>query len=250
MFSPQEDEFALLELGVPSAYRGFFDPRRLAELAWWLKPDAWGYNRPGGWLDTWREFLGGVANGKSGRLLLKSPSHTFRIRALTEVFPDATYVWVIRDAAESFFSNRTMWASMCQQYALWNWNMSELDMFLVKAFESAAGCLDHATRTLPAERLAVVDFAQLIGRPVATTDAVNLRLGLSDGESAKSAITKAAAGKASYRADDYAGQLLPPLAAAGLERLRIVQREALASHGVLGEDRALGGMATTNQEVT
>src|SRR5262249_49299611 len=30
--SPQEDEFALLALGVPSVYRGFFDPRRLPEL--------------------------------------------------------------------------------------------------------------------------------------------------------------------------------------------------------------------------
>ena len=34
--SPQEDEFALLALGVPSVYRGFFDPRRLPELTRWL----------------------------------------------------------------------------------------------------------------------------------------------------------------------------------------------------------------------
>ncbi len=231
-FSPQEDEFALLALGVPSLYRGFFDPRRLAELAYWLKPDAWGGNHPEGWMDTWREFLAGVAHGKPGRLLLKSPNHTFRIRALIEAFPSAAYVWVARDPAEVFFSNRKMWLSMFRRYALWDWNVSELDTFLQQAFESAAQCLDYATGALPAKSLAVVDFARLTGAPVATADALNLHLRLGDREKYKLAIAEAAAGKAGYRVDTYDGHLLPSFVAAGLERLRIVQRAALSSHGV------------------
>lgn len=230
-FSPQEDEFALLALGVPTVYRGFLDPRRLDEVSQWLDPDAW-VGRLDGWMQAWLNFLAGVADGKTGRLLLKSPSHTFRIRALMEAFPDAAYVWVVRDPAEVFLSNRKMWSSMFGQYALWNWEMSELDAFLQQAFESTARCLDYATRALPAERLAVVDFVRLTGAPAATTDAINLRLNLGDQDRAKSAKAKAAAGKAGYRADSYDGQTLPPQAALVLDRLRIVQQAALISHGV------------------
>ncbi|OFZ97441.1 MAG: hypothetical protein A3H35_11845 [Betaproteobacteria bacterium RIFCSPLOWO2_02_FULL_62_17] len=48
----------------------------------------------------------GVAGGRAGRLLLKSPNHTFRIRALIEAFPGAAYVWAVRDPRQVFFSNR------------------------------------------------------------------------------------------------------------------------------------------------
>ncbi len=231
-FSPQEDEFALLALGVPSVYRGFFDPRRLAELACWLKADAWCGNRPEGWMDILREFLEGVADGKPGRLLIKSPNHTFRIRALVEAFPDASYAWVVRDPAEMFFSNQKMWLSMFRYYALWNWNMADLDMFLQRAFESAAQCLDYAIRILPPERLAVVDFARLTDAPVAMIDAVILRLCLGDLKETKSAIARAAARKAGYRADSYDGHTVSPSTIAVLKSLRASQWAALASHGV------------------
>lgn len=231
-FSPQEDEFALLALGVPSIYRGFFDPRRLAELAYWLRLDAWSAKRPDGWMNTWREFLAGVVDGKPGRLLLKSPNHTFRIRALIEAFPNAAYVWIARDPVELFFSNRKMWSSMFQRYALWGWEMPALDLFLRQAFESAARCLDYATGALPAKSLAVIDFARLTGSPVATTVALSIRLGLGDREKCGSAVAEAASRKTDYRADAYDGGKLSPVAADGLEQLQIAQRAALASHGV------------------
>ena len=42
--SPQEDEFALMAMGVPSVYRGFLDPRRLPELQALLQPKFWSEN--------------------------------------------------------------------------------------------------------------------------------------------------------------------------------------------------------------
>ena len=121
---------------------------------------------------------------------------------------------------------------MFRRYALWNWNMSELDVFLLQALASAAQCLDYATRTLPADKLAVVDFARLTGAPVATLDGVNFRLRLCDWENAKAAILKAAGGKVGYRADTYHEQQLPPMANAVLDQLHAAQLSALASHGV------------------
>ena len=235
VLSPQEDEFALLALGVPSVYRGFFDPRRLAELAGWLKPDAWDGSRPEGWMAKWREFLAGVADGKPGRLLLKSPGHTFRTRALLEAFPDAAYVWVVRDPVEVFFSNRKMWLSMFQRYALWSWNMFDLDAFLRQAFDSAARCLAYATRELPTEKLAVVDFARLTRAPAATLGAVIHQLRLGNLGQDDAGIKDVAAGKAGYRADAYDGQTLPPPVAAVLDRLRMAQQAALTTHGVQSE---------------
>jgi hypothetical protein len=230
-FSPQEDEFALLALGVPSLYRCFFDPRRLPELTCWLNPDAWKHNHPEGWMDIWCEFLAGIADGKPGRLLLKSPNHTFRVRALLERFPKAAYVWVVRDPVEVFFSNRKMWSSMFQRYALWDWNMSDLDRFLQRAFESTAQCLRHASQALPVEKLVVVEFSRLTHAPVITINAVNSRLSFGEWEMFRPAIAEIAARKAAYRADAYDGQQVPSAVIPAIEALREAQQAALASHG-------------------
>jgi omega-hydroxy-beta-dihydromenaquinone-9 sulfotransferase len=229
-FSPQEDEFAMLALGVPSVYRGFFDPRRLEELAHWLDPDAWTVEESGDWVTPWQEFLAGVADGKEGRLLLKSPNHTFRIRALMKEFPAAAYVWLVRDPEEVFLSNRKMWVSMFQQYAFWEWDSADLDRFLTRAFQYAAECLVCATTALPKERLVVVDFQRLTSAPVETIEALNRRLSLGAWDDMSTAVTQAAAGKSDYRQDTYT-EALPSGVRVAIGELRTAQHAALGEYG-------------------
>ena len=232
-FSPQEDEFALLALGVPSVYRAFFDPRRLDEVSQWLDPDVW-IGRSDGWIDIWRQFLGGVAISKTGRLVLKSPNHTFRIRALLQDYPDASYVWLVRDPEIVLLSNRKMWVSMFEKYALWDWDDASLDTFLKRAFKQAGQCLARAANELPRGRLVVVDFDRFIGAPVKTIEHINSRLSFGTWESMKSVIEEAAAGKIGHRVENNADQKYDLDLTAVIQNLRAVQRDSLASHGLNG----------------
>ncbi len=231
-FSPQEDEFALLALGAPSVYRGFFDPRRIEELAHWLDPDVWTARGSADWVMLWREFLAGVANGKKGRLLLKSPSHTFRIRALLKEFPGATYIWLVRDPEEAFFSNRKMWVSMFEKYALWEWETSRLDEFLRCSYYHAAQCLAYAASAVQKDRLVIVDFDRLMSNPSETIEDINRRLSLGVWSEMKIAVAQTAAGKAEHRKDTYPGETLTPGLVNAVDLLRAVQKTALASHGL------------------
>lgn len=230
-FSPQEDEFALLALGVPSIYRGFFDPRRLDEVSQWLDPAAW-VGGDYGWVKIWREFLRGVANGKDGRILLKSPNHTFRIRALLEEFPNASYVWLVRDPVRAFMSNRKMWTRMFEKYALWDWDDAQLDAFLKEAFRSAGRCLTRAISEIPRNRLVVVDFDRFTDAPVKTIELINSRLSFGNWEMMKSAIAQTAAGKEGYQGDEYNGRKLEPDLVAVIEDLRTTQKNSFDSHGL------------------
>jgi hypothetical protein len=230
--SPQEDEFALLALGVPSVYRGFFDPRRLLELTQWLDPDNWAKERPPGWIESWQQFLTGVAEGTPGRLVLKSPNHSYRINALTEMFPNASYIWLTRDPLETFFSNQKMWLAMFELYALWAWDPSILDEFLAQAFQLAAESLDRATRLLPKEKLVVVPFGQLTQSTLATLQALNGRLPWGNWEAMQPALTRFVTGRAAHRSGVYPPAQLPKSVLVAVEKLRLAQQAALASHGL------------------
>lgn len=159
---PQEDEFALLLLGEPSAYRGFIDPRRLGECAQLTRePDA-------DELARWQTFLRGIASRPAHTatpLLLKSPGHTFRLPCLRTLFPRARFIWIGRDSGEVLASNVRMWRAMMERYALWAEPADALDRFLLEALDTCAAMLERCLDEMPAERLLWIDFAELTAEP-------------------------------------------------------------------------------------
>jgi hypothetical protein len=236
-FAPQEEELALLALGAPSVYRGFFDPRRLPELACLLDETSWTGVAFATWLKKWLEFSECVSAGRKGRLLLKSPAHTFRIPALIQAMPQASYVWLVREPRATFISNRKMWLSKFHRYALWDWSEAELDAFLVRAVEATARSLECAVGSLPPEKLVVVEFERVIRAPTQTSDAIGTRLGLIEGSTVTSPRSPSPshphdAIRSARQADTSLELQLPPGASAALERLGAAMQVARASHGL------------------
>ncbi|HTW37331.1 MAG TPA: sulfotransferase [Steroidobacteraceae bacterium] len=158
--TPQEDEFATLLLGEPSAYRGFIDPRRLRQCGERL----WAGGE--GQLDRWQDFLRGlVAQAPASRLLLKSPNHTFRLPLLTSLFPAARFVWIGRHTGEVLASNARMWRAMMEVYGLWDCPPGVLEGFLEDMVRAGAAVLARALEEMPQERMLWVDFTELRARP-------------------------------------------------------------------------------------
>ena len=161
-FSPQEDEFAALLLGEESLYRSFIDPRRIAEIgALCGKWHASAAPLDAALSPRWQVFLRAVLHAKPGRLLLKSPNHTFRVPWLAERFPNAQFVWLRRPAADVNASAVRMWESMISRYALWNPTPGEVEGFVRHAIRSHDDVLDWARGALP-DRIHLVDFATLL----------------------------------------------------------------------------------------
>jgi hypothetical protein len=115
---PQEDEFALCNLGVGSPYSmigfpnlpptedGFLELRGLSpdELNRWRNGLTW--------------FLERVAYRHKKRLVLKSPPHTARVRILKELFPQAKFIHIVRDPLAVYPSTIRLWKSLCSIQAL------------------------------------------------------------------------------------------------------------------------------------
>lgn len=221
--SPQEDEFALLTLGVDSAYRGFLMPERLPELLHTLDPHYWSEHEAE-WLPRFERFVAGVlaSRGQAGRrLILKSPNHSFRLPALMKRFPEAQVVWMMRDAASVFHSNRKMWQAMFTEHRLTPGSADGLDAFLGSALNSCAQVLRQLQAELPGQRWVAVEQATLAANPRATVARVMQQLGLQPGPEA--ALEAALARTRQGRIETY-GQPVPPSAIAGVAALDGVQR--------------------------
>ncbi|MGH8218234.1 MAG: sulfotransferase family protein [Steroidobacteraceae bacterium] len=159
-FSPQEEEFATLLLGEPSVYRGLIDPRRLVECGERL----WSSNE--GPMSRWQDFLRGVSSAGAGRLLLKSPSHTFRLPLIRQAFPRALFVWIGRHPGEVLASNHRMWQAMMSAYGLWECPAGELERFLRQAVRACSAVLESSLAEMPPDRMLWVDYDGLQADPV------------------------------------------------------------------------------------
>jgi hypothetical protein len=221
--SPQEDEFALLTLGVDSAYRGFLMPERLPELLHTFDPGYWDRHEAD-WLPRFERFMAAVlaCGGQPGqRLILKSPNHSFRLPALLRRFPDAQVVWMVRDAATVFHSNRKMWQAMFAEHRLTTGVADGLDAFLGAALQSCAQVLQQLRAALPAQRWISVEQTTLAADPRGTVAGVMAQLGLQAGPEAalEIALNRTRQG----RIERYE-QPLPSEAVAGVAALDAAQR--------------------------
>lgn len=228
--SPQEDEFALLTMGVPSAYRAFIMPHRIGELAYTLNPSYWAQEHH--WLPLWEQFLKGVwrtaANARAP-LILKSPNHTFRIPAILRRFPDAKVVWMARPATDVFLSNRKMWRAMFTNYGITpEVDPGALDRFLAEALSNSAKMLIWCRENLPSSNLSIVKQIDLLERPSEIIQDVCHQLGEIRTQEA-SALGEALDRVRHARVDSYSEPTLPPGVHQAISVLDTVQSEVLST---------------------
>jgi len=109
---PQEDEFALCNLGLPSPYRSIAFPNHDPVDSHYLDIEDVSPRQRRRWQRTLRRFYREVSSMRSGRLVLKSPPHTCRLPILNEIFPNARFINMVRNPYDVFFSTMRLWAAL------------------------------------------------------------------------------------------------------------------------------------------
>ncbi len=187
--SPQEDEFALLLLGVPSLYRGFLDPRRLDELAPLLAgADA---DR---WLPPFEALARAWLADRPGRLVVKSPTHLFRQASLRARWPGAPLLVPLREPAATYASALAMWRDMVALHGLWPAPEGALEAWLARTLAAAARHMEALAAAASAGApVAACRLERLAAEPVAVVAALLGRVGLAPDAAGEAALVRAAA---------------------------------------------------------
>ena len=170
--TPQEDEFALLCLGARSPYEGLLAPQKFTEALALADPKDLSPEDARRWRKTFEEFFRGVSLVNGGRpLVLKSPTHSYRIATLREILPDPRFVLIVRNPYEIFESMVRTYRALTDKYGLGpslsdddvrHVLLSERQRFETKLLSGVAG--------LPERRFATVAYEQLIRNPLAVIE--------------------------------------------------------------------------------
>ena len=199
---PQEDEFALCMLGQPSPYWTIAFPRTDSSL--WTYAGFHGFSPEelASWKAAFVTFLRSVTLARRRRLVLKSPLHAGRIGTLADLFPNARFVYLVRDPQTVFASTRHLWRSLIGHQSLQAGGLDALDDRVLDLGARLHDAFER-DRHLIEDRLHEIRYEDLIRDPIGELRILYARLGLGDLDPLAPALRAHVARLAGYAANRY-----------------------------------------------
>lgn len=170
--SPQEDEFALCNLGIPSPYATIAFPNSPPAFMEYLTLESVSLRQREQWKQAWMSFLKGLYYRQPGRMILKSPTHTFRLPVLLEMFPNARFVNMVRHPTTVFLSTVRLWKSLFTTHGYQKPHFADLDDFVFETFGQMHERLEATRDLVPSGRLIDVRYEELVDDMVGTTQSI------------------------------------------------------------------------------
>jgi hypothetical protein len=179
--APQEEELALVNITEHAAFHFASFPRELPGIydryVTELGSDADDLAR---WQAAYLEVLKKATLLSGGKpLVLKTPTHTGRVGVLNSMFPEAKYVYIVRNPYRVYQSMRNMYRLILpgQNFQDYDWDL--IDDWIVHAYRELLGRYLEQRDLIPPGNLVEVRFEDLDAEPLACMERIyrQLRLG-------------------------------------------------------------------------
>ena len=201
---PQEDEIALCNLGLPSPFLTVAFPNRPTQDPRYIELEQLDPGERRRWENTLRQFYRSILFRRPGRLVIKSPQDTFRLKTLVEVFPRARFIHIVRDPYVVFPSTVHFWKTMYTSYGLQRCpSLEVIEQQVFDTFKDMHQKLEETRSLVDPQRFVDLRYEELVRDPVASVARVYDELGLDDFENVRPAIERYASRSQHYKTNKY-----------------------------------------------
>ena len=161
---PQEDEFALVALGVPSPYLSIAFPNEPPQFGQYYALDGLSPGELARWQQTLTRFLRQLIWNRPGRLVLKSPPHTFRLPVLEQLFPRPA-ICIVRDPYSVYASTVKLWKSLFAAQSYQRPTYEGLEERVLETFCRMYDSFEAARPQVDPQRICDVRYEDLVHDP-------------------------------------------------------------------------------------
>ncbi|MBY0525100.1 MAG: sulfotransferase [Gemmataceae bacterium] len=200
---PQEDEYAMCMMGQPSFHLSLAFPNHPPVNLDYLDLDSVPPRAREAWKQALLRFLKRVAYRRPGRLVLKSPEHTARIRTLLELFPDARFVYIVRNPYVVFASLVKMLRAVYAHFGLQRPHYDGIEEFVFTTLPKVLRKLDEGRRLVDPARFHELRYEDLVADPAGQLRTVYDTLSLGDFDVMRPRLESYLAAQAGYRTNRY-----------------------------------------------
>jgi len=200
---PQEDEFAMCNMGLPSPYATIAFPNRPPQNQEYLDFDGVAPEDVQRWKEALSWFLRCLTVREEKRIVLKSPTHTARMKALTELFPDARFVHIVRDPYVIFPSTVSLWKRLYRDQGFQSPRYDDLEEHVFQTFTKMYNAFERDRQHIKPSRLCEVRYEDLVKSPLEEMQRLYAKLDLGDFGRVRPTLEKHLADLSDYKTNKY-----------------------------------------------
>jgi hypothetical protein len=170
------------------------------------------------WENSFVRFLKKITVRQDLPVVLKSPTHTFRVATLLRLFPKARFVYLVRNPWEVFPSTIHNWKIFARYASLHVPDTAYLEEYVFDVFNRMHLKFENDRQLIPAGQLYCMRYEDLVADPEAEVEKLYQELALEGFDQVRPQVRAYAAKNAGYKKNSFA--LAPEL------RARIARRWA------------------------
>ena len=215
---PQEDEFALLTMGVRTPYRRMAFPNNPPPDLEYLNMEGVAEPDLEKWCRAMRSFVQTLTYRSAKRIILKSPTHTGRVALLSKLFPGAQFIHITRDPLALFPSTRRLWKSLDAVQGCQLPRHEHLDQYVYDSLLRMYDGFEKQRAELDPARIVDIRYEDLVADPVGVMEGIYQKLDLGDFSQVREVLEAYVRSQPSYQTNRH--QLAPDVSAEILLRWR------------------------------
>lgn len=202
---PQEEEFALSNMIPYTFYNFWFFPQRWMEYCdRFLTFEKITEEERAVFKDTFMRLVKiSLANTGGTRYLSKNPPHTGRIRTLLEMFPNAKFIYLMRNPYTVFESTRSFFTNTIRPLQLQEISKEQIVDNIVETYKRLYHRYEADKHLIPEGNLYEMKFEDFEKNAFDMTKDIYAKLNLSGFEEAESEIRKYLDKKKGYKKNKY-----------------------------------------------
>lgn len=207
--SPQEDEFAIMNLGAPSPYRRIAFPNNIDPEPSGLDLMRLSPAERQHWKQALTVFLRRVTLKEPRRLILKSPTHTARISTLLAMFPEARFIHIVRNPYAVVPSTKRTWQALHHTQSLQAHLTVDLETQIFNDYHEMRQAYKRDSQLLSPSQLCELRYEDLVQNPIEAIRSIYHTLQLGDFSIIERALMAKLPAIRDYRVNNY--QLAPQI---------------------------------------
>jgi len=177
---PQEDEFAIALTSGISPYFEMVFPRDGKDYQRFLRMKDVSKTELAQWKKAFIYFLKKITYLDPKTILLKSPTHTARLSLLSEMFPNAKFIHIIRDPYVVYSSMLKLYEGYTSHQHLQVVSMEDAKKDILSKYKEMFDAFEEEKEGLSSSRLITFKYENLIKDPLKILEEVYKTLELPD----------------------------------------------------------------------
>lgn len=201
---PQEDEFALMNLGAATPYTHMMFPQHDFVDESTLSAETFPADKLAEWKRLFDWFLKAITYKHQKPIILKSPPHTGRIKILREMYPDAKFIHISRDPRKLYPSTMKLWRSLEQVQGLQKPTPNDkLHPFVLRCLSNMYESFEKGRVGLGDDQIIDVRYEDLAADSIGVVERIYDQLKLGDFESIRPALNARKESEKEYKTNKF-----------------------------------------------